>query len=192
MAWMGRCGPWGSTPDRLLVTGDPVPVLEGVVTHGSGAAQFSFASDGSLVYLPGAEGAAESTLVWVDRQGNETPLDLPGARNYGHPRLSPDGTRLAVTVRDENDNVWVSELASGTLRRLTTDPATDSNPLWTPDGERVVFASQREGSWGLFSMAWDGAGDAERLMVIEDAQFLGSIRVSQRYFGAFRGFAWVI
>ena len=160
-------------PDRLAVTGEPVPVLEGVMTHGSGAAQFSFAADGSLVYLPGATaGGAERTLVWVDRQGNETPLDLQEARNYGDPRLSPDGMRLAVTVRDENNDVWVADLASGTLRRLTTDPATDAVPLWTPDGERVVFASQREGSWGLFSMAWDGAGDAERLMVIEDAQNL--------------------
>ena len=161
-------------PDRLAVTGDPVLVLEGVVTQGSGAAHFSFASDGSLVYLPGAAGGgAEGTLVWVDRQGNETPLDLQQeARTYGTPRLSPDGTRLAVTVRDENDDVWVSELASGTLRRLTTDPASDHIPLWTPDGERVVFASQREGSWGLFSMAWDGTGAAERLMVIEDAQNL--------------------
>ena len=161
----------GFDPDRLVVTGDPVPVLEGVVTHGTGAAQFSFASDGSLVYLPGAAGGGR-TLVWVDRQGNETPLDLQEARTYRTLRLSPDGTRLAVTVRDENDDVWVSELASGTFRRLTTDPATDSSPLWTADGERVVFASQREGSWGLFSMAWDGAGDAERLMVIEDAQDL--------------------
>ena len=162
----------GFDPDRLVVTGDPVPVLEGVVTHSSGAAQFSFASDGSLAYFPGAAGGGvEPTLVWVDRQGNATPLDLPD-RNYGMPRLSPDGARLAVTVRDENEDVWVSDLASGTLRRLTTDPATDNVPLWTPDGERVVFASQREGSWGLFSMAWDGAGDAERLMVFEDAQNL--------------------
>ena len=52
----------------------------------------------TLVYLPGAAGGgAERTLVWVDRQGNETPLDLQQARSYAHPRLSPDGTRLAVT-----------------------------------------------------------------------------------------------
>ena len=126
-------------PDRLAVMGDPVPVLEGVVTNAFGAAQFSFASDGSLVYLPGgAGGGAERTLTWVDRQGNETPLDLPEARSYQIPRLSPDGTRLAVTVSGDNVDVWVSELATGTLRRLTTDPARDDFPIWTPDGERVV------------------------------------------------------
>ena len=160
-------------PDRLAVMGDPVPVLEGVVTNAFGAAQFSFASDGSLVYLPGgAGGGAERTLTWVDRQGNETPLDLPEARSCQIPRLSPDGTRLAVTVSGDNVDVWVSELATGTLRRLTTDPARDDFPIWTPDGERVVFASPREGPWGLFSMAWDGTGDAERLMTVEDVQTL--------------------
>ena len=161
-------------PDRLAVTGDPVPVLEGIVTDDTtGAVQFSFASDGSLVYLPGAAGrGSERTLVWVDRQGNETPLDLQEERNYSDPRLSPDGTRLAVTVLEGNVDVWVSELARGTLRRLTTDPASDQVPLWTQDGERVVFASQREGSWGLFSMAWDGTGDVERMMIIEEAERL--------------------
>ena len=156
--------------DRLAVTGDPVPVLTGVHTAASGAAYFSFASDGSLVYLPGeARQESDRTLVWVDRQGRETPLDLQDARPYTTPRLSPDGTRLAVTVTDENIDVWVSDLATGTLRRLTSDAAPDAYPLWTLDGERVVFASQREGPWALFSKAWDGTGDAERLMVVQDS-----------------------
>ena len=131
--------------ERLEVTTDPVPVLDGVITKPSGAADFSVSRDGSLVYVPGAavQGAGSSTLVWVDREGNETPLDLQEERSYGTPRLSPDGERLAVTVEDQNVDVWASELARGTLRRLTTDPSVDANPIWTPDGERVVFASQR-------------------------------------------------
>ena len=159
-------------PDRLAVTGDPVPVLEGVITHPLGAAHFSVAADGSLVYLSGGGSAfSESTLVWVDRQGNEMPLALQEVRSYDTPRLSPDGAHLAVTVGNfggENFDVWVSDLATGTLRRLTTNPDRDFDPLWTPDGERVVFASDREGSLGLFSMAWDGTGDAERLTTVED------------------------
>ncbi len=160
--------------ERLEVTTDPVPVLDGVITKPSGAADFSVSRDGSLVYVPGAavQGAGSSTLVWVDREGNETPLDLQEERSYGTPRLSPDGERLAVTVEDQNVDVWASELARGTLRRLTTDPSVDANPIWTPDGERVVFASQREGSSGLFSMAWDGTGDTEQLMTIEGTQSL--------------------
>ena len=159
--------------ERRIVTGGPVPLAEGVAQGPSGLAQFGHAADGTLVYQRGGAQSGQSrTLVWVDRQGNEMPLDLPEASAYIFPRLSPDGTRLAVAVQDDNIDVWVSELALGTLRRLTTDPAIDLGPLWSVDGESVVFASQREGPWGLFSMAWDGTGDAERLMVIEDIQNL--------------------
>ena len=161
-------------PDRLAVTGDPVPVLEGVVTNSvSGAAQFSFAPTARWCISQARLGEARSApSSGSTGRENETPLDLQEERSYDNPRLSPDGTRLAVTVVDGNVDVWVSELALGTLRRLTTDPASDQVPLWTQDGERVVFASQREGSWGLFSMAWDGTGDVERIMVIEEAERL--------------------
>ena len=167
----------GFDADRLELTStNPVPVVQNVQTKSAGAGNFSLADDGSLVYVVGAAGGgAERTLVWADRQGNETLLNLQETRSYRSPRLSPDGTRLAVTVgeQDVNVDVWVSDLAAlGTLRRLTTDPGFDGPPLWTPDGERVVFASEREGSQGLFSMAWDGTGDAERLMILEDAQNL--------------------
>ena len=158
--------------DRLEVTdANPVPVLNGVVTKGSGAADFDLASDGSLVYVAGqgTGGAGERTAVWVDRQGNEQPVSLPGRRHSG-PRLSPDGTRLAVFIIDpENLDVWVSELARGTLSRLTTDATADRSPLWTPNGERVVFSSERDGSVGLWWMAADGTGETEHLMTIDDA-----------------------
>ena len=155
--------------EQLTITGGPVPLVEGINQEGvTGFAQFAHAADGTLVYQRGGGyGGQSRTLVWVDRQGNDTLLDVQEARSYTTPRLSPDGTHLAVTVLDENVDVWVSELALGTLRRLTTDPAGDLDPLWTPDGERVVFASYRGESPGLFSMAWDGTGDAERLMTIE-------------------------
>ena len=159
--------------EQRTITGGAVPLVDGVTQAPNGVAQFAHAADGTLVYQRGgAQGSQSRTLVWVDRQGNEMPLDLPEARAYLFPRLSPDGTRLVVTVQDDNVDVWVSELALGTLRRLTTDPANDFYSLWAPDGERVVFASQREGSWELLSMAWDGTGDAERLMVIEDGSII--------------------
>ena len=159
--------------DRLEITdANPVPVLDGVVTKGSGAADFDLASDGSLVYVAGQStgGAGERTAVWVDRQGDELPLSLP-ARQHSGPRLSPDGTRLAVFITDsDNLDVWVSELARGTLSRLTTDAAADRSPLWTPNGERVVFSSDRDGSVGLWWVAADGTGETEHLMTIDGAQ----------------------
>ena len=99
----------------------------------------------------------------MDRQGDEVPLDLP-PRGYQWPRVTPDGTRLLVIIQDpENFDVWISAVTRGTLAKLTTDPALDVVGLWTPDGERVVFYSQREPT-GLFWVAADGSGEVEPLM----------------------------
>ena len=150
-----------------LASGDRTPLIPG----GSNP---HYAPTGHIVY--GVDGTLRAVPFDLSRlavTGDPRPVLEGQEREYRAPRLSSDGTRLAVTVADENDDVWVSDLASGTLRRLTTDPASDRNPLWTPDGERVVFASTREGSWGLFSMPWDGTDDdAERLLVIDGAQNL--------------------
>ena len=86
--------------DRLEVTGAPVPVLEGVMTNELGAVEFSLSADGSLAYVAGDFQGAVRTLVWVDRQGREEPVAAP-PRAYTYPRLSPDGTRVALDVRDQ-------------------------------------------------------------------------------------------
>ena len=164
----------GFDVDRLEVTDpNPVTVLAGIVTKPSGAADFDLARDGSLVYVAGqGVGGIERTLVWVDRQGSEVPLDLP-AGDYVWPRVAPDGTRL-VTTNSESGNydVWIAPVTGGTLAKLTTDPALDVLGLWTLDGERVVFTSDREGPLGLFWAAADGSGEVERLMTVDDARFL--------------------
>ena len=91
--------------ERLEVTTDPVPILEGVVTNGTGAADFDIAQDGSLVYVEGSDASA-TELVWVDRQGNEEPLPAP-PRVYEHLQLSPDGSGLARGVRDQENDIWL-------------------------------------------------------------------------------------
>ena len=125
--------------------------------------------NGSLVYAAGVwGGGVPHTLVWVDREGREDPLPLR-ADSYDSPTLSPDGMRVAVSIDNwDNLDVWTSDLARGSLGKLTTDPSADRFPLWTPDGQRVVFESNREGPLGLFSKASDGTGDVERLITIED------------------------
>ena len=108
------------------------------------------------------------TLVWKDREGREEPAGLP-AGNYGSASLSPNGRYVALDILDpENTDVWIGELARGTLNKLTTDPANDAQPLWTLDGTRVVFDSDREGPRGLFSKAFDGTA-VERLMTLTAA-----------------------
>ena len=92
-----------------------------------------------------------------------------------YPRLSPDGTQVALDVRDQENDIWIWDLARETLRRLTFDSGTDSYPAWTPDGERVAFNSSRAGgARNLFWKAADGTGTVERLTDGPNAQFAGS------------------
>jgi serine/threonine-protein kinase len=102
-------------------------------------------------------------MVWVDRQGREEPMAMPPPRAYGIPRISPDGTQVAVDIRDGENDIWIWDLARQTLRRLTIDPSLDQYPVWTPDGRRVVFASNRAGIPNLFWQPADGTGTVERL-----------------------------
>jgi serine/threonine-protein kinase len=159
--------------DTLNVTGGAVPVLDRVARAGrigSGAAHFSVSSRGTLVYIQDlVDEAGNRTLTWVDRNGRETAINAP-ARPYRYPRLSPDDLRIAVDTTDEQQDIWVWNLKGETATRLTIDPATDSWPVWTPNGQRVIFYSTRAGSRGitvgnLYSQASDGAGAAaaERL-----------------------------
>jgi Tol biopolymer transport system component len=155
---------------RLEVTGTAVPVVDGVITKDTaspvslGAADFAMARDGSLVYLSAVGGAfdPQRTLVWVDRQGHETPISAP-PRAYVYPRLSPDGTRVAAYVGDQERDIWVWNLGRTTLTRGTFDRAYDAFPVWTPDGRRLLFSSERAGVRNLFWQATDGTGAVERL-----------------------------
>ena len=149
--------------DRLEVTGDPVLVVEGVRTEGSGGVNFGLAANGSLVYVSDPEqDAVMRTLVWVDRHGREDPLSAE-PRAYVHPRISPDGTRVALEIRDQENDICIWNLAAETLTRLTVYPASDHDPTWTPDSRRVLFGSLREGRTQVFARAADGTGPVERL-----------------------------
>jgi Tol biopolymer transport system component len=148
-------------PDRLTVSGEPAPMVEGVQVNTGGWAQYALADDGTLVYLPAFAGGAE--FVWVDRMtGEETPLAAP-PRSYAYPRISPDGTRVAVDRFDQQEDIWVWDLTGETLTRLTFDAAREQYPTWTPDSQRVIFSSGRAGAPGLFWRAADGMGTAEPL-----------------------------
>ena len=79
-------------------------------------------------------------------------------------RLSPDGSRVALEIGDEDNDIWVWDLARQTMTRITTDPGLDQGPVWMPDGHRLLFTSQTGGVPGaLFRQSADGTGTAERL-----------------------------
>ena len=132
-------------PDTLAVGGDPVPVVEAVTTMGTGAAEFSVSRTGALVYVPGgATTGGTRSLVWVTRQGHEEPLASAPPRAYQYPRLSPDGTRVALDMRDQQNDIWVWDLARQTLTRLTDAPVIDQYPVWTPDSRVSVWRARSQ------------------------------------------------
>ena len=157
---------------RLEVTGPPAPIVEDVQTSPNfRSAQFDFSQTGTLVYLTGAGETDAESIFWMDAEAKTEPL-LPAPRNYLHLSCSPDGKRLAVEI-DEGSNMdlWVYELERETLSRLTFDEEADFVPVWTPDGQRVAFSSNRDGgTWNLYWKRADGTGDAERLTESGDLQ----------------------
>ena len=154
--------------ERLTVAPGPVPLVEDVAearSLQSGTAHFSLSKAGTLVYLLAAERRSLEdlrTLVWVDRAGGQEPLPQE-PRGYQEVRLSPDGTRLAVAISGENENrdVWVYDIGRDAFTRFTFDLASERNPVWTPDSERLAFS--RRGT-GLLWRAADGIGQADLLL----------------------------
>jgi eukaryotic-like serine/threonine-protein kinase len=158
---------------QLRVTGPPVTVLEGVVTHPeSGAAQFAISRSGTLVYASGTSHMADRALVWVNRQGVSSPL-LDRKAAFVEPRISPDGRRLAVTIFGAFDRLWTSEIARGTLTRLTTLGGDHGDAVWAPDSSRITFAASmpQDEFYDLYSGSADGSA-TERLVKIDDSPSL--------------------
>ena len=154
----------------LAVTAAPISLVNGVARADvTGAAHFGMSREGALIYVPtdAVDGAQARALVWVDRQGREEPIKAP-ARPYFDPRLSPDGTRVALEIQDQERDIWILDLARGTLTRLTSGPAVDFPAIWTPDGRSVIFSSGRSGRntidpRHLFRQAVGGSGPVEQL-----------------------------
>jgi len=174
-------------PISLEVLSEPVTVVERVMSKPSGAANYSVSRSGTLVYMPDGVGgqAPLRTLVWVDRKGHEETINAP-LRSYGPPRLSPDGTRVAIGILDKGDtDIWIWDLAGETLRRLTFAPGMDGLPVWTPDGRRIVFMSDRTGVLNLYSHASDGSGSVERLTTSAYPQWPSSITPNGKWLAGF-------
>ncbi len=155
---------------RLEVREPVVRVLEGLRTYENSAApQFDFSSSGTLVYVPGGREPGR-TLVWVDRDGVAEPIGGE-ERAFTELRFSPDGRRIAVSIGGARLDIWTYDLPRGVLTPIT-HRGDNYTPTWTPDGERIVFTSNRTGIgyFQIFSIAADGSGNLEQLLESDSNQ----------------------
>ena len=129
---------------HLTIVGDPIRWPIDVAVQSTGAAEFDVGLDGTLAYVPASAVTAPArTLVSVDRNGHEEPIEAK-ARGYTYPRLSPDGTRVALDIRDQENDIWVWDFAGKNLTRVTRDPGFDRAPVWANDRD-VIYSSQERG-----------------------------------------------
>ena len=152
----------------LALTGEPVPIVERIMAFSPGGVlYFSASNTGTLVYRTVA--GDDRQLTWFNRAGQIT--GTPGERGpYGTPHVSPDGTKVAVVPRVDllqkqpNQDVWIVDLLKSTSTRLTFDPASDFQPIWSPDGKWVAWQWNQTGNESAFlRKAADGSGTDERL-----------------------------
>ena len=163
---------------QLKVTGAPVAVLPGVMqvsrlrsgTTTDMVPQISFSNAGTMAYVPAGRRARQSELVWVNRQGVEHPTGVSGG-SYYQPRLAPDGRRVAITVSGEDhDDVWLYDLARETWSRFTSE-GNSGFPLWTPDGHRLTYVSDKAGRENIYWKPLDGSAAEERLLISDKSSF---------------------
>ncbi len=123
---------------------------------------FSVSPAGILAYQPG-QYFETSQMTWFDRAGKKLgTVGQPGI--YTAPAISPDGSKLGVSAGESGKrDIWIYDLKRGTASRLTFDSADDTSTVWSPDGSRIVFASNRDGVFDPYQQAANGLGGAEPL-----------------------------
>jgi serine/threonine protein kinase len=160
--------------NAVRVSGDSVPVAEQVrYFPQNSSALFSVSENGLLIYQ--AESAlALSELRWIDRSGREIG-SLGRAADQANPRISPDGKRVVLDMIDHqtgNMDIWIYEAAGGVATRVTSDPAIDSGPVWSPDGSRLAFMSLRQSHADLFERSSSGAGTEDAVLSSDRAKYV--------------------
>jgi serine/threonine-protein kinase len=149
-------------PGSRRVRGTPVPVVSGVMTFARfGVSQYALSGDGTLYYIRGEPGGSEGSLTWVDTTG-ASELVMEPTNGFQSARLSPDGNRLALSIREPDPDIWVHDLRRKTLTRVTFAPGEDESPVWSPDGASLAYTSN--GRKKTFLLSLDGSGREEELV----------------------------
>jgi dipeptidyl aminopeptidase/acylaminoacyl peptidase len=158
-------------PDTLEITGKEVQIVENIF-HVEAIYKYAISDSGTLAYIPNTAYANElqNSFVWVNREGKEEPLSIP-PNGYTIFNISPDGTKAAMASVGSNLNmdILIWDFGGETLKQLTFNQALDGCPLWTPDGQQIVFRSSRQGGHdGIYRKRADGTGGIEQLVLDRD------------------------
>lgn len=169
----GQFGRLMSVPfdlERLQVTGLPTPAMERLHTSfAQGATQFFATPDGTLLFVPG-NSATEGRLIWLNRDDTIDYLPFPIA-NYGAFQLSPGDDKIAIEIFDVNAHIFILDLRQQSIAKLT-DEGNNLNPVWSADGQSVVFSSDRAGAWNLYRQPINNGQPAAALLPTERAEVL--------------------
>jgi eukaryotic-like serine/threonine-protein kinase len=155
---------------KLELSGEPVPILNDIQFWPRISEGVFAASNGALLVAQKTGDSGVSQVLWFDRKGQQVGIAMkPGI--YGSVALAPGGRAVASDTTDpasQNTDIWTYDLESQSAKRLTFDPAIDSVPIWSPDGRRTVFASNRELKFDLYLK--DANGAQEEKAIPQDGQ----------------------
>jgi eukaryotic-like serine/threonine-protein kinase len=161
---------------NLTLSGEPRPVADHIDTATAAGVPFPLANfaaspNGVLVWHRNIQ-STQSSLQWFDRSGKRLG-GVGETADYSNPALSLDDTKLAVGIRDpqtKTRDIWIFDLLRGTKTRLTFDPADDLDSIWSPDGTRIAFTSDRAGQRNIYWKPADGSGSEALLLGGKDGQ----------------------
>jgi serine/threonine-protein kinase len=148
------------------LTGDPRQIADRIPVTIIGPVDFAIATNGTLVYSVDDAGTSRA-LTWIDRSGRSTPFDSTWKGEFTSPILSPDGSRVAVVVREgSQSHVWTKSVAGGPATRLTLEHRTSIAPAWSPDGRWVSYIAGvgAANSGDVWKLPADGSGRAVRVL----------------------------
>ena len=147
---------------RSEIVGSPKKMVDQVWAGGFFySTLFTASENGVLAYAPAGTQSGRRSLVWVDREGRETPITRE-MRSYAAPRLSPDGKSILVRIAEEAVDIWSYEIERAVLTRLTSE-GFEEGPLWAKDGKSFFYPSNRFGVQAIYRQFLSGGGDAKLL-----------------------------
>jgi len=145
--------------DSLELSGTAQPVHP-VVSRGQ---PFAISQNGVMALRPADSGRPPSDLVWIDRRGSEVgKLKKPPTGDYAHPAISPDGRLVAVNSLDPvtgRNQIWIVDTARDVTERFVVGDGWSADPVWSPDGRRLAFVTERNGRLQIASKALDGSSE---------------------------------